>query len=225
MLILVCGIFLLFSCEKEEDMRAKTVEELGDPDEIVEGGYGADEYVVYYYYNKQIDRVYVYNKSAPGCGSGGNWYLANTWAVSWDYSLIDNLYLPPTIVHSPVKTAPPATMLTIKATVTDDNYVKDSIMYYRIPGEENFLPITMTLEDSTTFAAEILSERVTAAGIEYYIEASDDGHKSRLPKIRGTYLIEISEGAQLTTGAAQTNTWKIAPKFIPIAREKSGVPL
>ena len=89
MLIFLCGIFLLFSCMEEEDMRAKTIEELGEPDEIMEGGYGANEYTVYYYYNKNIDRVYVYNKSAPGCGSSGNWYVANTWAVSWDYSMSD----------------------------------------------------------------------------------------------------------------------------------------
>ncbi|MHB9030660.1 MAG: hypothetical protein ACYC9O_17985, partial [Candidatus Latescibacterota bacterium] len=105
MLILVCGILLLFSCMEEEDMRAKTVNELGEPDEISQGGFGPDEYEVYYYFNKNIDRVYVYNKSAPGCGSGGNWYVANTWAVSWDYSLIDKLDLPPTVVHSPVVTA------------------------------------------------------------------------------------------------------------------------
>ncbi|MHB9028382.1 MAG: hypothetical protein ACYC9O_06405, partial [Candidatus Latescibacterota bacterium] len=120
---------------------------------------------------------------------------------------------------------PPGTILTISAKVTDDLYVKDAIMYYRIPGEAEFIPITMTLEDSTTFAAEILPERVTTAGLEYYLEASDEGHKSRLPQRKGTYLIAISEGAQVTTGASQATKKPVAPKFSPASREKTDIPL
>jgi hypothetical protein len=125
-------------------------------------------------------------------------------------------YEPPTIKHSPVKTAAPGTVIAISARVTDDQYVKDVILYIRTRGETDFLPITMAPGDSSMYAAEIPAERVTVAGVEYYIEASDSGHKSRLPQVKGAYLITVSPGSEITYGKPQS-----APTF---AKPVSAIP-
>lgn len=212
------GLILLFSCSDEEDMRQKTVKELGEPDEIVTGGYGVDEYEIYYYDNINIDRAYMYQKSASGCGGSGNWYIANTWMASWDSSR--EIYEPPTIIHSPVKTAALGTAILIQAEVTDDNYVKDVILYYCALPDTNFLAATMSFKDSTTYFSEIPADMVTASGVEYYLEAHDSAHTSRLPEIRGTYLISVSADAQRVVGKPETSDSPNIPNF-PVSREKS----
>lgn len=222
-LIPVLGVLALFSCFKEEDMRAKTVAELGEPDEIQYGGWGPDEYELYFYDHKDINRVYQYRKSAPGCGSKGEWYVVNVYYS--DYHFGRELYQPPIIAHSPVETAAPGTKITITAKITDDKYVKEAITNYRMPGEEHFLPMTMSLDDSVTYSAHIPPERVTEAGIEYYIEASDATHKSRLPERKGYFMITVSHGAEKTVAKPLSTTTPVPPVFAPSARQKSGAPL
>ncbi len=224
MLVLVSGILFLFSCMEEDDMRLKTVAELGEPDEIMSGGYGPDVYELYFYDRADINRVYQYRKSASGCGSQGNWYVANVYLS--DLHFQRELYEPPKIEHTPLKTAATGTLIQITARITDDNYVKDAIMYYRIPTEEDFLPLTMSLEDSSRFSAEITPDRVTSAGIEYYIEATDSrDHKTRLPERSGTYVITVSEGAAKTVGNLESTTVPKLPKFAPTPLEKRDQPL
>jgi hypothetical protein len=70
-IVMCCMIVALFSCSDEKDMRKNVVENLGEPDIIEEGGAGAYKYQHYIYLNKNIDRIYTFQKSAPGCGSGG----------------------------------------------------------------------------------------------------------------------------------------------------------
>jgi hypothetical protein len=213
MFFLVSGLILLFSCStKEDDMRQRTVDELGPPDQIVSGGYGYDIYELYYYDNRDIDRVYQYRKSAPGCGSSGNWYIVNTYVGSY---IGRTLYTPPTIVHSPVKSAPAGKSILIAAKVTDDLYVKDAIVHYRVLGDTTFLPLTMGLADSTNYTTDIPADKVTTAGLEYYIEAHDAAHVSRMPAVKGTYRISVSPGAAKILGKPETTFTPSASKLTP----------
>ena len=217
MLFLVSGLILFFSCStNEEDMRQKTVDELGVPDEIANGGYGVDTYQIYYYDNKNIDRVYLYRKSAPGCGSSGNWYIYNTYMSSW---MSRTLYEPPKIVHTPIKTAPAGKSILVSANVTDDNYVKDVILHYRALGDTTFLPVTFGNADTTLYTADIPAEIVTAAGVEYYIEAHDAAHTSRLPNLKGTYVISISAGVAKVLGKPETTYTPSPLKLSPVSRK------
>lgn len=217
MIFLVSGLILFFSCStKEEDMRQRTVDELGPPDEIVEGGYGVDQYLYYFYDNKDIDRVYMYRKSAPGCGSSGNWYIYNTYMSSWWGR---TLYTPPKIVHNPVKAAPAGKSILISAQVTDDQYVKDVIMHYRVLGDSTFMPVTMGLVDSTRYSADIPADKVTTIGVEYYIEAHDAAHSSRMPQIKGTYVVSISEGAAKVVGKPETTYTPSPARLSPVSRQ------
>lgn len=219
---LLAALLVFFSCMEEEDMREKMVNEIGEPDEILTGGFGADQYEIYFYDRKDLNIAYFYQKSAPGCGSQGNWYVANAISPA-DIYYDRETYVPPKIVHSPVKTAPPGQIIHISATVTDDQYVKDVILYCRTRGETDFLLITMAPGDSTTYIGGIPAERVSVAGVEYYIEASDSGHKSRLPRIKGVFLITVTSGSEVTYGKPQSAPTFAKPVFSIPAGKRSPV--
>jgi hypothetical protein len=189
MCVLVSGVILLFSCSNESDMREATKAQIGEPDLVQAGGSGPYQYQIFVYANKDINRVYEYRKSASGCGSQGQWYVYQVYPA--DY-LGYTLYTPPAIVHTQVKTAEPGKNLVIAAKVTDDGQVITVILFYRKPGATDYQPITMNPE-SDSYIAEIPAEQATTAGIQYYIEATDNGqHKSRLP-IKDFYLVTIKE--------------------------------
>lgn len=221
MFFLVTGLILLYCCStNEDDMRQKTVNELGDPDEIATGGYGVDVYQIYYYDNTNIDRVYVYRKSASGCGSSGNWYIYNTYMASW---LDRTMYTPPKIVHTPVKSSPAGKSILITATITDDSYVKNAIVYYCVLGDTTFLPVTMGLVDSTLYSADIPAESVTTKGVSYYLVANDASHSSRLPSPKGTYTINVTEGAARVVGRPDTTQTPSPLKITPSNRERLNI--
>lgn len=201
MFVLVAGIILLFSCSNESDMREATKAQLGEPDLVQSGGSGPYQYQVYVYARKDINRVYEYRKSASGCGSQGQWYVSQVYPA--DY-LGYTLYSPPAIVHTPVKTGESGKNLLISAKVTDDGQVISVILFYRKPGATDYQPITMNPE-SNSYVAEIPADQATTVGIQYYIEATDDGkHKSRLP-VQDFYLITIKEaGAARIIGQPET---------------------
>jgi hypothetical protein len=207
--LIVSGLLLLFSCMGEKDMRAEAVNDIGAPDEIQSGGIGVNEFQIYFYDRADLDRAYVYQKSASGCGSQGNWYVANV-IYPADYYYGRTIYTPPAIVHTPVKTAPPGVGITISAKITDDAYVKNAVLSYRIKGETDYVPVTMAPADSVTYQANIPEEKVTVAGVEYHIEAQDSAHNSRLPDVKGDFLITVTSTSTLTYGKQQKFP-KIAP--------------
>jgi hypothetical protein len=220
--IVLTGLLVFFSCMEEEDMRKQAVNDLGEPDEIQTGGFGVDRYEIYFYDRKDLNRVYIYQKSAPGCGSQGNWYVVDV-VYPADIYYDRETYEPPKIVHSPVKTASPGSPIAISAKVTDDQYVKDVILYCRTRGETDFLPVTMAPGDSSMYSGEIPAERATVAGVEYYIEATDSAHKSRLPQVKGVYLITVSPGAEITYGKPQSAPTFAKPVSIPTVGKRSPV--
>lgn len=228
MLVFVVGVLFLFSCDLEEDnMIEKVVWNIGEPDEIYHGGYGVNEYYYYYYDNAELNIVYVFMKSSPGCGSSGNWYIAQTYVGSLNFGR--ELYTPPTIKHAPVKTAAPGTAIPITAVIYDDDYVKDAILYYKVAGQPDStadsteVVMYPSLTDSS-YTATIEADAVTTAGVEYFIMAYDDEHKSRLPELRGYFTITVSAGDSMTYGKTETNKI-VVPNYTPTVREKTGIPL
>jgi hypothetical protein len=199
--ILVAGIVILFSCSSEKDMREATKAELGEPDVIETGGSGPYQYTKYVYARKDLNRAYIYYKSAPGCGGSGQWYVNQVYPADL---LGYGLYVPPTIVHTQVKTAEQNKNILISAKVTDDVQVANVILFYRKPGETDYKPITMNPENDA-FIAEIPAEEVTTTGIQYYIEATDnDKHKSRLP-VSNFYVVTVSKTPSKMIGQPETN--------------------
>lgn len=189
-----------FTAIEEKNSRQEIqqmIDVLGEPDEIIKGGYGIDQYEMYFYDRKDLNRAYVFQKSDQGM-----WYV-KTVIYPADLYYDRETYEPPKIVHSPVKTAPPGKVISIKANVTDDQYVKDVILYCRALGETDFLHITMAPGDSSLYIGEIPAERVTIAGVEYHIEARDSGHTSRLPQVKGEFLIAVDPSFVITYGKQQ----------------------
>ncbi len=217
-LAIFTGVVVFFSCMEEDDMRQKTLDDLGEPDEIQTGGWGSNTYEIFFYDRQDLNRAYIYQKSAPGCGSSGNWYITDV-VYPADVYYARELYVPPEIKHSPIKTAPPDTSLTVRALITDDSYVKDAIMYYHATGDSIFIPVTMAPGDSSYYYAEIPREQVQIRGVEYYIYATDSSHASRLPQVKGTYAVKVSVGAAVTYGKQQTMP-KATPPLAPAVTGK-----
>ena len=211
--LMVCfGVLIIFSCSEESDMRKGVVETLGEPDEIISGGSGAYKYQHYLYLNKNIDRIYVFQKSAPGCGSSGNWYVDYIYsASSYGY----DLYEPPTINHAPLVTVPVGEKILIKAEITDDEQIISADLFYRVKGTSDSTKVSMAVIDSL-YSAEIPASAVTEAGVEYFIEASDGDHISKLPP-KGYYTILTTKSKAAVTYAEPETTFRqIDPLEIPV---------
>jgi len=213
-ILVVTAIVLVFSCSKDTDKRKIVRDEYGEPDEIIYGGYGSYKSELYVYANKNINRVFDFNQSGSGCGGSGQWYIYNTYTAEyWGYTL----YLPPFITHTPVQTAIPDESVNITATVIDDVEVISVYLFYRVKGQEEFYSVTMSAEKSI-YTAVIPVEAVTDAGIEYYIEANDDGHKTQSPE-EGFYTITVSE-----TGTSEKTIDPLSPVTTPRLVSPSIIP-
>jgi len=213
-ILVVTAIVLIFSCSKDTDKRKIVKEEYGEPDEIIYGGYGSYKSELYVYANKNINRAFEFNQSGSGCGGSGQWYIYNTYYAE---TLGYTLYLPPEITHTPVQTANPDESVNITATVTDDVEVISVYMFYRVKGNEEYFSVTMSAE-KTIYTAVIPMEAVTDAGIEYYIEAHDEGHKTQSPE-EGFYTIAVSE-----TGTSEKTTDSLSPVTTPRLVSPSIIP-
>ena len=213
-ILVVTAIVLIFSCSKNTDKRKMVKEEYGEPDDIIYGGYGSYKSELYVYANKNINRAFEFNQSGSGCGGSGQWYIYRTYYAE---TLGYTLYLPPDIIHTPVQTANPDESVTITATITDDVEVISVYLYYRVKGQAEYLSVTMSAEKSI-YTAVIPLEAVTDAGIEYYIEAHDDGHKTQSPE-KGFYTIVVSEA-----GTSEKTTDSLSPVTTPRLVSPSIIP-
>lgn len=89
---------------------------------------------------------------------------------------IDNIF--PVLKHTPVEYAKAGAQITISATATDNIGVESVKLYYRKSGTESFTEKKMT-GNNNLYVAVIPASSVTAAGVEYYVTASDaDGNTS-----------------------------------------------
>ena len=216
-IILVCCVILIaFSCSDEKDMREEVLKNFGEPDLQEEGGAGAYKYLHFIYLNKNINKIYVFRKSAPGCGGAGDWYVETVLYASYYYEL----YEPPTITHAPVITAPAGEPITITAEITDDEQVVDADLFYRTTGTADSTAIVMTVAENI-YTAVIPPESVTTAGVEYFIEASDGDHVSKLPAF-GYFPVIVTAGkAAKTYAETESSSLLKAPAGIPGPSSKS----
>lgn len=117
--------------------------------------------VTYYYYFKVVN-------------TDGN--EENSVSNTASAAPIDNIF--PVLKHTPVETAKAGAQITISATATDNIGVESVKLYYRKSGTESFTEKKMT-GNNNLYVAVIPASSVTAAGVEYYVTASDaDGNIS-----------------------------------------------
>jgi hypothetical protein len=98
---------------------------------------------------------------------------------------------PPTITHTPVTTAAVNTPVTISAIVTDNVAVQSVTLYYRTVGAPAFTSLAM-VADGNVYSATIPATAVTAAGVEYYIVATDTSNNQARAPTTGTYTIQVT---------------------------------
>jgi hypothetical protein len=80
---------------------------------------------------------------------------------------------PPVITHTPVTVATESQDVQINATVTDNYGVSAVRLYYKKHTESTYLVMSMTKTTGDNYTATIPGSVVTAAGVDYYIEAYD----------------------------------------------------
>jgi len=209
-------IVLLFSCSDNEDKRKVVTDELGPPDDIRRSEFAGMKSELYIYARKDINRTYEFRKTVGGCGGSGQWYVYRMYYTNYLFPDIE-LYLPPTIKHTPVESAPPGQEIEITAEVKDDEEVVSVTLYYRATGQEDFLSVRMTGGEEGMYTASIPAEAVTTAGVEYYIEAFDDGeHSSELPE-DGVYSITVSSSEKaVARGTPESNARTMTPVVLPV---------
>jgi len=172
----------------EYDVRQAVFDQYGEPDYVYESQFDGTMYETWIYAREDINRAYEFCKSESGVWNVNRMYYA-------DY-LGYELYLPPTIIHTPVTDAPAGQKITISAEVTDYEEVVIVSLYYRIPGDEDFVSSRMPSEGDT-FSGEIPQEMVTTTGVEYYIEAIDDGDYKTTNPNKGYYTVNVTEAAKV----------------------------
>ena len=205
-----CWILIAFSCSNEKNMLEEVKRNFGEPDLIEEGGAGAFKYKHFIYLNKNINKIYVFRKSAPGCGGGGDWYVETVLYASYYYEVYES----PTIMHAPVVTAPAGEPITITAEITDDEQVVKVDLFYRTTGTADSTAIVMTVAEKI-YTAVIPPESVTSAGVEYFIEASDGSHVSKLPAF-GYFPVIVTAGkAAKTYAETESSSLLKVPAGIP----------
>ncbi len=80
----------------------------------------------------------------------------------------------PVVVHTPVATAKIGSDVSISATVTDNIAIDTATLYYKVAGASAFTSKPLTYSNTTgKWTAVIPGTSVTAAGVEYYLEAVD----------------------------------------------------
>ncbi len=197
-MLVLMALVLVFSCSDSGDKRGAVKDELGEPDDIIKSEYAGMKAELYVYARKDINRTYEFRKTTGGCGGDGDWYVYRMYYTNYLFPNIE-LYLPPTIKHEPVLTAPPEVRLSVSAIITDDVEVVSVTIFYRVKGIDDFQSTRMTGGEDDIYNAMIPAEFVTTAGLEYYIEANDGSYSTTLPA-KGAFSVTVAEGGQLETG-------------------------
>jgi len=205
--VILAAMILLFSCSDDGDKRQAVKDDFGEPDEIIKSEYGGIKSELYIYARRDINRAYEFQKTVSGCGGSGKWYVYRMYYA--DY-LGYELYMPPVIVHEPITSAPEGQKIVVNAVVTDDFEVISVALFYRTVGQEEFEMDRMTGGDEDTFSTSIPGDLVSAEGIEYYIEAYDVEHDTRLPE-KGYYTINVGASDEPVAKSAAETSGRPAP--------------
>lgn len=81
---------------------------------------------------------------------------------------------PPTIQHFPVRRVDPGVALTVKARISDPSGVFDPGVSWRNAGGDTFKRVPMQAKGGSEFETVIPANAITAAAVEYFIEAFDE---------------------------------------------------
>ncbi len=101
---------------------------------------------------------------------------------------------PPTVAHDLIEGTTPGQDRTITAEADDDGQVDRVTLFYRTQGDLAYSQVSMTNTSGTTYEATVPGEEITAAGIEYFIEAEDDFGVTNSEGLADDPLVELSEG-------------------------------
>ncbi|MFC1683607.1 hypothetical protein ACFL0G_05335, partial [Candidatus Zixiibacteriota bacterium] len=88
----------------------------------------------------------------------------------------------PSIVHTPVTTAPSGSDVSISASITDDVAVTSAQLHYRQAGGGSFTAVAMT-SAGDQYTGIIPGSVVTAPGVDYYLSAFDGTNMTYHPMI------------------------------------------
>ncbi|MCX8173039.1 MAG: S8 family serine peptidase [Thermoplasmata archaeon] len=108
-----------------------------------------------------VHTVYVHAKDANGYWGD---YASITFTVDTTA---------PTIIHTPVTSAPSGQAVQINATITDTYGIGYARLYYKKHTDATYLVMTMTKTTGNNYTATIPASVVVSPGVDYYIEASD----------------------------------------------------
>jgi len=88
---------------------------------------------------------------------------------------------PPAIVHTPIAAGRPLNQpVLVSADITDSSGVQSATLYYRPTGGGAFTPLAMSNVGGATYQATIPGPSVTAAGVDYYLQATDSAMASNV---------------------------------------------
>ncbi|HSB69493.1 MAG TPA: hypothetical protein VLT62_09190 [Candidatus Methylomirabilis sp.] len=105
---------------------------------------------------------------------------------------------PPTIEHTPIRSAAVNRSITIRATISDNVGVRSATLFYKTPEASLYVASFMTASGST-FSAAIPASAVTKAGVQYYVEASDANNIIRSPGTAPTTPYSVVVGTSVFT--------------------------
>lgn len=113
-------------------------------------------------------------------------------APSGKISIMSKDTMAPSIYHTPVYNATAGRNLVISATVTDNLHIEWARLYFRIKGETDWrIAVMNSFNDS--YSAIIPAQYITAAGLEYYIEAFDGVSSAFKGSADSPYTVAVRE--------------------------------
>ena len=113
-------------------------------------------------------------------------------APSGKISIMSKDTMAPSIYHTPVYNATAGRNLVISATVTDNLHIEWARLYFRINGETDWrIAVMNSFNDS--YSAIIPAQYITAAGLEYYIEAFDGVSSAFKGSADSPYTVAVRE--------------------------------
>lgn len=144
------------------------------------------------------------NQYSTSSATGGYQLMARSAADVVEDTTPDTIS--PVITHTPVTTTHISSAVTVKATATDNRKIAGLTLSYKVKGAASYKTATMALS-SGEFTAVIPSADLAAAGMVYYIEASDGVNTAKMPAGADT----VYEIAVDTTDIAGPAITKLIP--------------
>lgn len=135
--------------------------------------------------------------------------LAPLWAQALKMPANSDLVAPSIQHDPPTEKIAPGEPVSIQATVTDNNTIKEVLLFYRVQGEDEYLSINMQPKGPTSYTTLIPKEEIRAPGLEYYIQASDQAGNVAL---RGFSFSPLSVAVAPKAAPNETFTKNVFPK-------------